>query len=388
MLTLFERNMISIIRASLGEESPVVSEEFDYKKAYEVAQNMQIVPLVYYGLEKVPNAFEKVETKKFLKSTISYSYFCECQDKEYDVVLDAFDREGVDYMKLKGVLLKRLYPRTEMRLMSDADVLIRCEQYAKIKEIMLALGYSENLESDHEYVFSKENFTIELHKRLIPSYNKDYFKYFGDGWRLAKQSKAKPNEYEMSCEDEFIYLFTHFAKHYRDAGIGVKHLTDFYVFLKANELDWQYVSSELERLQLLDFWKTIKTTLEVWFGDKVCDEKSAYVTHKIFGGSVYGTYEAHVLSSGAKMSKNAKKVRRKSLFKSIFPPCSVINQRFKFLRKLPILLPFAWVLNWITIIFNPKRIARRKKELDAQSMQNIQAYNDELSYVGLSFNFE
>ncbi len=97
---------------------------------------------------------------------------------------------------------------------------------------MNRLGYLPGVESNHEYVWDKKNMLhVELHKMLIPSYNKDYYAYFGDGWRLAK--KYDGSEFKMSDEDTFVYIFTHFAKHYRDAGIGIRHITDIYVYLKS-----------------------------------------------------------------------------------------------------------------------------------------------------------
>ena len=64
---------------------------------------------------------------------------------------------------------------------------------------MQNLGYSEGSESDHELIWRKGNkILIELHKRIIPSYNKDYYAYFGDGWQLATQkTKGKNFAYEM-----------------------------------------------------------------------------------------------------------------------------------------------------------------------------------------------
>jgi len=52
---------------------------------------------------------------------------------------------------------------------------------------MADLGYEELYESDHELVWNHDLMRIELHKRLIPSYNKDYYQYYGDGWQLAKK---------------------------------------------------------------------------------------------------------------------------------------------------------------------------------------------------------
>ena len=388
MLNSFERDMVSIIRASVVGNEPKISENFDFNLAHGFAQSMQIVPLVYYGIEKLPNAFLDTGSKKFLKSTIAYSFFCEAQDKAVEAVLEQFDKCGIEYVKLKGTSIKRLYPRSEMRLMSDADILVKKKQYKKIKPIMIGMGYKLVVESNHEYVWEKDGFHIELHKLLIPSYNKDYYKYFGDGWRLAKQSEENPNEYVMSNEDNFIYLFTHYAKHYRDAGIGVKHITDFYVLLSKYNLDWDYVNNELKELQLYDFWRATQNVLKAWFSDGEWDAKTEFITKRIFSGGAYGTYDNHVLSDGVKVSKSTKNVRARSFWRSVFPPFQNLKQSYKFLKYLPFLLPLAWVCNWVRIIFNPKRIARKRKNLNTISDANIKAYQDDLNYVGLDFNFK
>lgn len=389
MLTSFERDMISIIRAAIVGTEPNISENFDFDLAYGFSQKMQIAPLVCCGIEKLPNAFLDTGSKKFLKSTISYSFYCDFQDKEIESILGEFDKQQIEYLRLKGTDIKRLYPRSELRLMSDADILIKKKQYKKIKAIMLSLGYKAVTESDHEYIWQKNGINIELHKRLIPSYNKDYYNYFGDGWRLAKPREDKPNEYVMSNEDNFIYLFTHYAKHYRDSGIGVKHLTDFYVFLNENKnLDWNYVNEELKVLQLYDFWQTTKNVLDVLFKNAECDEKSAFVIRRIFDGAAYGSYENHVLSDGVKASKSTKNARMKKIWEGIFPSFSLLKIKHKFLKWLPFLLPLVWLCHWVKTIFNPKKLARKRKELNTISSENIKTYQDELNYVGLDFNFK
>ncbi len=90
----------------------------------------------------------------------------------------------------------------------------------RIRPLMISLGYTEGVESDHEYNWQKGSTHIELHDRLIPSYNRDYYAYSGEGWQLAKTVSNASLEHKMSAEDEMIYLFTHFAKYCRDSGIS------------------------------------------------------------------------------------------------------------------------------------------------------------------------
>ena len=126
----------------------------------------------------------------------------EGQMKAVEQLCEAFDAEGIAYMPLKGCLMKRLYPSPELRPMGDADILIRPEQYERIRLVVEKLGYDEQVESDHELIWHRKDLNLELHKRLIPSYNRDYYRYFGDGWNLAKVERG--TRYMMTCEDEYI----------------------------------------------------------------------------------------------------------------------------------------------------------------------------------------
>ncbi len=388
MLNSFEKNIIALVKSSLDGTKPSISEGLDLEVVYEFAQKMQITPLMYYGIEKIPGVFDTTAGKKFFKSLITYSFVCQEQNKEIENILSEFDSQEIDCMSIKGTKIRELYKHPEMRLMSDADILVKPKQYSKIKKIMRQNGYKEVLESNHEYVWKKNGINIELHKKLVPSYNKDYYAYFEDPWRLAKKEAGKNSRCEMSCEDHLIYLFVHYAKHYRDSGIGIKHVLDIYVYLSAyKDLDIQYIEAELEKIKLLEFWKNTRNMLDAWFLDKECDEISAFMTHKIFSGSVYGTSEANVLSTGLKMSKSTKNVKNKSLMTSIFPPYADMKQTHKYLKPLPFLYPLSWVFRWVGIVLNPKRIRNKKKKLDKMSSQNIEKYQSELNYVGLDYNF-
>lgn len=83
--------------------------------------------------------------------------------------------------------------------MGDANILIRVEQYDKMVPIMESVGFTAVLESDHEPIWKFVAFYLELHKCLIPTYNKDYYAYFGNGWKLTKVRQSGHNS--MMAED-------------------------------------------------------------------------------------------------------------------------------------------------------------------------------------------
>ncbi len=392
MLSSFETGIITLINNGLKGENKPLPEDFDYSAVYEFGKKHQILPLLYYGGANNPKFVCSDVDGKMLLATMSLTAVSENQMLEIDRVCKEFDKNGIEYLKLKGSIIKRLYPQGEMRIMSDADILIRENQMEQLENLLPTLGYTYIQSSDHEWIWKGDILPLELHKRIIASYQKDFYAYFKDGWNLAHRKNDVNCEYVMNLEDEFIYLFTHLSKHYRDAGIGIKHLTDIYLFLESYpDLNMEYVYSVFEKLGLLKFYHNVKKTLDVWFRDAECDEVSEFITAKIFESGVYGTRLAGLKSEALKLSKgsDAKNAKKKKYTRLLFPKYKNMCLIYPWLKKCPIMLPFLWI--WrilIALIFKRKKIKIINEKLDEINEENIDECQAELDFVGLDFNFE
>lgn len=388
-----QKGIIQIIKCAITGEKQELPEGFDMEAAANVAKRHQISALVYYGAlncgvnQSLP-AMQKLFTETCCHISISAQ-----QLFSVNAIFDRFNGSKIEYMPLKGTLLKKLYPREEMRVMSDADILIRTEQYEKIRPIMTELGYTETIESDHELIWRKPGISIELHKRLIPSYNKDYYKYFGDGWQLGTPLDDTPNRFAMTPEDQMIYLFTHFAKHYRDAGIGIKHIVDLWVYRRNNgNLDIGYINNELEKLQLKDFYVNVMKTLDVWFENAASEPISELISQTVFDSGVYGTHESHILFDAIKASQKSggkKNARINKVLSVLFVPYDRMCEKYPILKKAAFLLPVMWVYRWFEVVlFKRHHIKRQNADLKIMSGEKIDIQKQALDAVGLSFNFE
>jgi len=383
--------VIKVLYAALTGEKQQLEKEINLQVLVDVAQKHKIVPMIYYGALNCGISGSEPLMQQLFITTCRYIAVSQQQTYCLDQMFSAFDDKGIEYMPLKGTLLKDIYPKSEMRTMGDADILIKPEQYDVIKNVMQELGYEEKLESDHEFIWKKPGSYIELHKRLIPSYNKDYYAYYGDGWQLAKIKKG--TRYEMTDEDQMIYLFTHYAKHYRDAGIGIKHIVDLWVYRRNKpELDEEYIKTELCKLQLYDFYLNTIKTLSVWFDGETPDEITNFITHIIFNSGVYGTREAHILSQAVKLSKTqetAENVKAKKLKSLIFLNYDSMCKRYPVLKKMPFLLPVMWLVRiFNTVLFKQQKIKKTKKEISTITDEGINSYQESLNFVGLDFNFK
>lgn len=388
------KGVIGLIRSAITGEKCTIPSGFDWNKTIDIAQKHQITALVYYGVVNSGFNVDNSLMQYMLMSTYAQTALSEHQLHEIDIVCDAFENAKIDFMPLKGTILKKIYSAPEMRSMSDADILIRTEQYDEAAKIVSELGYTFKYESDHEYVWNKELFDLELHKRIMTTYNKDFYKYFGDGWRLAKRKSNNSTRHEMSDEDFFVYMFVHFTKHYRVSGIGIKHLVDLWVYKNAKkELDEKYIASELEKMKLYEFYINILDTLAAWFDGKDMTEKAEFITNVIFNSGVYGTLKAKAASDIIKLSKNqgvsVEGARLRGKIINVFLPYSDMTIKYPILKKIPLLLPVMWIVRLCKIVlFRRKAIKKIFMQDKLNTIDEVNEYYDSLKYVGLDFNFK
>ena len=311
----------------------------------------------------------------------------ERQLKHIDRICKAFEENGIEYMPVKGTLLKHMYPNHELRRMSDADILIREEKYSQIIPVMQQLGFREAGESDHEHIWENEHLKVELHKHLIPSYNKDLYSYFGTGWDLAKIQKGC--RWEMTQEDAYIYNFIHFAKHYRDSDVHCRFVVDLWVHQRqCPELDMQYIRQRLRDMKMEIFFDNIMKVIDCWFADGQWDDRTDLITRVLFHVDIEDKmhqYEVAQSTRKATQSGSVKQVRQASRIRRIFPDRENMDFSYPQWKKKP--LPIAWCLRWGDLAFHRRDVVKnRMGDKNRVSEQEVENYRQDLEYVGLQFS--
>lgn len=391
LMDVQQQGVLVLLRCGLTGEKLVLPEGFDLDAAYDSLRQHQVLALGYLGAVNCGISKQLPVMNRLFQNYGQCLRHSENQLSMLERICTAFDQAGVDYMPLKGCKIKQIYPAPELRSMGDMDILIRVEQYEKIRPLLTEIGLCERIESDHELIWKKNKLMIELHKRLIPSYNRDYYRYFGDGWRLAQVENG--TRYTMSAEDEFVYLFTHFAKHYRDGGIGLRHLADLWVYLRAYpELDMSRIRRELDCLKLLAFFENIQKALNAWLGDGQWDEMACFIMSRVFGSGAYGTRESHELSDVVRVAQgnmSVGKARFMHYFGVVFPPLGEMKERYFVLERVPVLLPVCWLLRGLKILLlRRSMLGDFADKIQRTGVQAVNDYERDLRFVGLSFKFE
>ncbi|MBE6927216.1 MAG: hypothetical protein E7467_01785 [Ruminococcaceae bacterium] len=387
MLKTQELGLMALVRSALTRRKVELPEGFSLQAVVPMVRKHQIAPIIMQAL----NYYNLPEQPMFVQAmmptvAMSLSVF-ESQNRESEKLFAALQERGIDYAPLKGTLLKKLYPSEDLRSMADVDVLVRTGDREKLDKLMRELGYTSEGESDHEYNWRKGYVHMELHKSPVPSYDREYYAYYGDGWKFFAPIAPKAHRYAMRSEDEYVYLFTHYAKHFRDGGIGVKHLTDLWAFLKAKpDMDREYIRGELRKLHLEKFHENVLAAIACWFDDAPMSETSETILHAILGGAAYGVKEMQQRAEAVRISPNGKSSKLRWTTKKIFLPYKNMCSKYPFLRYLPFLLPIMWVVRWVTaIVCKPKKLSQNVKDAKNMSQESVDEYRAYLDSVGLRF---
>lgn len=384
-----QQGITILLRSAITNESLSLPEGFDLQAAYSLAIRHHIETLIFQGAVNCKIPRDHPVMQKLFQTYCKSLMVSEGQLRELARICKAFDENGIDYMPLKGCNMKSRYPQPELRVMGDADILIRMEQYEKIVPIMESLGFTYKGESDYDLCWQSSGLYVELHRRLIASWNKDWNPYFEDCWKKAEIKAGR--RYAMTPEDEWLYLFTHFTKHFRDSGIGCRHVVDLWVFLRTHPaLDQEYVENALKELWLLEFYENIRRLISVWFEDGQPDEKVDVLTECIFSSGSWGHESTRLASWAIRDSKRTfgKNAKLQYLWRYAFPDLETMQRRHKILKKAPWLLPVMWIVRLIyKVLFDKRDLKKRERDLSVLTTENIQMRQKVLNYVGLEYHF-
>lgn len=386
-----QRGVITLIKSAITGQAMKLPDGFSMEAAFPLIKEHQVIPIAYEGAVLCGISRKTPIMRQMLQAYCQCALISEAQMDMAGRIFEAFEQNEIDYMPVKGCNMKALFPKPELRQMGDADILIRVEQYDRIKPIVAGLGFSESEENDHELVWHCDQLHLELHKCLIPPTSRDFCAYFGDGWRLAR--KTEGSRYNMSAEDEYLFNFTHYAKHYRGGGIGCRHILDLWVYRRVHtELDEQYILDAVEKLRMREFYENTCNLVRFWFEDQEGDDKAEFMSEFIFNSGSWGKMKDHILSRELRNAKSAgslKGGKRKTILQTLFPSASKLKERYTVLKKCPWLLPVVWPVRWVDVLlFRRGDLRSRSAALKMATEEQVETYQQSLNYVGLDFHYE
>lgn len=255
-----------LIHAQIENRAPKpLPEGMTVERLETIATEGHMIYNILVPLMKLPLADEE---RNRLRPEIMYSTMKTlqqvCAARE---IQEAFEHAGIRNQVLKGAVMKFIYPRPEMREMSDIDFMIYESSFDQAEKILLDMGYERVQAVKHHVIYKKNPYLVlEMHWSLYEqTVDKEQFLYYRDQFR-AKLKPGCKYSYEFTTEDFYVYLISHMAKHFYENGCGIRNLMDIYIYQQkyGDVMDKTQVAEELKKCGLTDFEYHAKKLADIW----------------------------------------------------------------------------------------------------------------------------
>lgn len=351
-----DKYVIHLAKCALKNENPKEKpENLSWDKIFSLADKHMIANMIWYSVDKLKSKPETELWKKWTEIKNKAIVKDITQRSEYQKIIKAFDKKQIRCMAVKGIFMKKMYPKSDVRTMSDIDILIDAENANKAGNIMYSLGYTcESKEKCHHDVYFKAPvMNIEIHRRLFSDYAVNNFsQYYKDGFIKAEKIDGYDFAYKMTDEEFYIYALAHFYKHYSDGGSGIRSVMDIYVLNHSiyEKLDKQSLNHKLKKLKLLNFRNEMTDLSEMWFGKNKKTTELIKLSDYIIGSGTYGTVSNRINNQIKEKGKIG------YFIYSAFLPLSLMKKIYPVLNKAPFLLPIFWILRLILSLFTKRNM--------------------------------
>lgn len=329
-------------------------------EVFRLAQSHSMVAMAAWALEGVLSAEKMAPWKDARERVLRRNLLL---DIERQQLCGAMEQMGIWYVPLKGSVIKDMYPRMEMRQMTDQDILFDTTQRAKMREYMLARGYEPKGHDDtHHDIYHKDPvYNIELHHTLFELHcDLRMVDYYQDVKSRMIPDRPGSFGHHFSDEDHYIYMTAHAFKHYSDHGVGLRSFVDVYVYeqKKGANMDWGYIQQECEKLGMAEYERQCRTIARKLLAQEVPEALTGeeldmliYCQESGTHGSEHGHIKhelKHLQNRDGKVSTGAK---LRYLWKRLFPSVEWMKQKDRRLREHPWLIPFAWIARLFRGVF-------------------------------------
>ena len=234
--------LIELLSSAIHERKIQIDSigKITWKSIIEESEAHSVKGLVYSAINKSEyiKYIEKESLEQWKRDTFITGAYQIQHIRQISMVLEMFNQEKIPVIVLKGLVIRELYPKPELRTMNDADILVKKENFDKVKKLLVVLGYTEledyKNHGSHSVFAHNNHFPIEVHWVLT---NKDYFKgesiFENQIWENSIKIKIGDSEaLSLSFEDLAVHLCIHMAVHSVSSGFGIRQLCDLVLLVE------------------------------------------------------------------------------------------------------------------------------------------------------------
>lgn len=284
---------------------------------------------------------------------------------DFLVLYSYLEKRGLYPAILKGIVVRSLYPCPEQRSSVDEDLLIGPGEADAFHAALLNYGLVPEKGEEHRtaqetaYRDSRRGLYIEVHRELFPTgsgaYDECNSLFEGALDRTVDTLVYGVPVRTMAPTDHLMYLVCHAYKHFLHGGVGIRQVCDLCMMAEKwdESIDWGTVRDKCEEVRIAKFAaglfgigeRYLECQVPPVFKDIAVDPDP--LLRDILSGGLYGVDDidrAHsaLMTLDAVAADRAGRKKR-AVAGSVFLPLKSMSKKYPYLRRLPFLLPVAWV---------------------------------------------
>ncbi len=369
---------LSVLKNYLQGNPLIISTSVNWDEVKSIADKHQLTAVFYY------------QTRNDIFKSAFISQLC--RSTNFSIAIDKFKRAICEfqYIMIKGVTIAELYEVPELRTMGDVDVVIHRFDRSSIHDALLDNGFQFLGEAEGEWKYSINGFLFEVHDSLVHRRDEinELVDYFSNVWNFVKDDRS------LDWSFHLIYLLVHLCHHLVGSGVGFRQFMDVAIVCKKCAIDWEFVVTELKKINLYQFSLVVFALIARWFEisvpivkEEISEDFYIEATRKIFIDGVFGFANESNKNSKVAMiahysNTNLNKARRIFFRRSVFPKYEEMCYLpyCSYVRKSKLLLLPAWLHRIAYRAFNKRSRDNMVRQL---SYDNTSARIEMLKKWGL-----
>ena len=364
---------LSLLKSSLKNEK-YDGEKIDFEDLvyiYKMSEIHHVVPMIYNAAYN-EDFFKECDANfqaMFKSSAFRYIFSQIQRTNHFLEVYKKLSEKNIKILVFKGIIFRNMYNNPDDRISSDEDILIKKEDYEKVKEFFLSEGFEFIDKGEECAYFSKSTgLCIEVSTSLFSHESKAYGhlnKLFEDVFEKSiKINIDKIDILTLSHEQHLIYIVFHNMKHFLTGGFGIRQVADFskYIETYGEYINWEKFWSDLKDLNYDTFALNLIEISLKYLGfnndkitypdnitsfDELKNSQKYYINSEslindildagVFGASTMDRKHTALMTLDAVEDK-----KKSNRLKAVFPNINYLKDNYTYLQKCPILLPVAW----------------------------------------------
>ena len=353
-------------------KSPISLSE--YVELFNLAEKHKLLPLIFDKLYAT-YPYDKSNLNE-VKSRVRFLLYRQIEKTECILSLyKDFKAENISPMIFKGIVCNSLYPKPDLRISSDEDILVSEEDFQICVKILKDNGFLPDdivNECENHLTFrNDQQITIELHKKLFvhdESFYKNYNDLFSDVYDNGTFIKINNVDVRtFNYTENLLYLILHSLKHFTGRGVGIRQFCDIILFADKFEtyIDWDKLYSGCMSVNAVYYAAAIFKIGKKYLSKDLCQFHSnrnwskietdeTLLIDDVLSSGIYGKVSDSQTLSGVFSFSNLKNDNN-GILKKIFCSSKSLNKKYSYAKKHPILLPIAWIHRFFFLMTGKKR---------------------------------